>query len=89
VARLRRHGPATGVARGAARRRRATLLRRLERPATATQISEWLDVVPSAVTYQLNAMESAGLVVRERHGRHVTVRRTARATQLLASYDVR
>jgi hypothetical protein len=41
------------------------------------------------VTYQLNAMESAGLVVRERHGRHVTVRRTARATQLLASYDVR
>jgi DNA-binding MarR family transcriptional regulator len=42
--------------------------------------------VPSAATHHVTALEAAGLVTRERSGRHVLVRRTARGDALLELY---
>ena len=44
--------------------------------------------MPSAATHHVSALEAAGLVRRERRGRHVVVRRTARGEALLALYEV-
>ena len=67
--------------------RRALILRMLDRPRTAGAVAEALRAVPSAATHHVAALESAGLVVRERRGQHVQVRRTARGTALLALYE--
>ena len=67
--------------------RRATVLRLLDRPATAGAVAAALEAVPSAATHHVRALEAAGLVVRERAGQHVRVHRTDRGTALLALYD--
>ncbi|MGH9184277.1 MAG: winged helix-turn-helix domain-containing protein [Acidimicrobiales bacterium] len=66
---------------------RARILRRLDRPATAGKIAELIVGTPSAATHHLTALEKAGLAARERQGRFVVVRRTARGTALLALYE--
>lgn len=65
---------------------RASIVRRLEHAMTAGCLAEALMVVPSAVSHHLSILERAGLVERERQGRRVIVRRTARGTDLLALY---
>lgn len=65
---------------------RAALLRRLDLPQTAGGLADALSLAPSAVTFHLRALEAAGLVARERRGRHVIVERTSRGTRLLALY---
>jgi DNA-binding MarR family transcriptional regulator len=67
---------------------RAALLRALDRATTAGQLATRLGLTPSGVTHHLRALEPAGLVARERHGRFVRVHRTIRGTQLLALYDL-
>ena len=66
---------------------RALILRRLDRPITAGKIAEALIAVPSAASHHVAILERAGLVARERKGRNVIVRRTARGTELLTLYD--
>jgi DNA-binding transcriptional ArsR family regulator len=66
---------------------RALILRLLDRPATAGALAAALQAVPSAATHHVSALESAGLVVRERRGQNVLVHRTARGTALLALYE--
>jgi DNA-binding transcriptional ArsR family regulator len=66
---------------------RAQILRHLERgSATAGELAELLHGVPSMASHHVRALESAGLVTRERDGRHVRVHRTARGTELIALY---
>lgn len=66
---------------------RARVLRQLDRPATAGQVAEALLAAPSAATHHLAVLEKAGLVVRERRGRHVIASRTTRGSELLALYE--
>jgi DNA-binding MarR family transcriptional regulator len=66
---------------------RARILRELERPSTNNGIAAALQTVPSAATHHLSALEAAGLVSRERAGRSLVVRRTARGEALLALYQ--
>ena len=66
---------------------RARLLRQLDRPLSAGKIAESLITVPSAASHHLAMLERAGLVFRERRGRHVLVHRTVRGTRLLALYE--
>jgi DNA-binding transcriptional ArsR family regulator len=66
---------------------RARLLRELGRPASNGGLAAKLQTVPSAVTHHVTALEAAGLVARERSGRHVIVSRTRRGDALLALYD--
>ena len=54
---------------------------------TAGQIALALDLSPSTVTHQLAALERAGLILREPHGRHVLAHRTTRGTALLGLYE--
>ncbi len=65
---------------------RARILMHLERPATPGELAEVMYVTRGAATYQLRALESAGLITRRRTGRNVTVERTDRGTSLLALY---
>lgn len=65
---------------------RSRLLSALDRPAHAGTLADVLEAVPSAVTHHLGVLEAAGLIVRERSGRRVVVRRTARGSALLALY---
>ena len=65
---------------------RTLLLQRLDQPHTPGRLAEILRLSPSAITFHLRALEAAGLVYRERHGRNIIVRRTARGTHLLALY---
>jgi DNA-binding transcriptional ArsR family regulator len=65
---------------------RATFLQRLERPLNAGDLAEISGLSPAAVTHHVAALEAAGLVARERHGRNVVVHRTSRATRLLELY---
>jgi DNA-binding MarR family transcriptional regulator len=67
-------------------RQRAQLLRTVGRPTSNSRLAERLHIVPSAVTHHVTALESAGLVIRHRKGRNVTVRRTPRGEALLALY---
>ena len=62
---------------------RAALLRALDRPATAGELAARLRLVPSGITHHMQVLEPAGLVVRERRGQHVVVRRTARGARLV------
>jgi len=66
---------------------RARLLRELERPASNTGLAERLQTAPSTATHHVTALAAAGLVTRDRSGRHVMVRRTARGDALVALYD--
>ena len=66
---------------------RATILRALDRPQSVGELARRLIAVPSAATHHVDALQNAGLVARERHGRQVQVRRTARGSALLALYE--
>lgn len=66
---------------------RAGILLALEQPRTAGQLAEALFLTPSGLTHHLSALQASQLVTRTREGRHVLVRRTARASALLAIYD--
>ena len=68
-------------------RQRAVILRELERPRTAGRIAELLHAVPSVASHHVGALEAAGLVARERRGRHVLVSRTGRGTAVLSLYE--
>lgn len=80
-------GPPPAALEGLLGSQRALILRRLDRPITAGKVAEALIAVPSAASHHIAILERAGLVVRERTGRHVMVRRTARGTELLKLYD--
>jgi DNA-binding transcriptional ArsR family regulator len=66
---------------------RAEILRALGCPTSIGRLAEALRSVPSAATHHVTALEAAGLVARDRSGRHVLVRRTERGEALLALYD--
>jgi DNA-binding transcriptional ArsR family regulator len=66
---------------------RTRILRQLDRPRPVGRLAEALYAAPSVATHHANALETAGLIERQRHGRHVLVRRTARGTALLALYE--
>jgi DNA-binding transcriptional ArsR family regulator len=68
---------------------RARLLRALDTPRSVGRLAETLMAVPSAATHHVGALETAGLVVRERDGRRVIVHRTLRGTRLVGLYDER
>jgi DNA-binding transcriptional ArsR family regulator len=66
---------------------RARILAHLEHgAATAGELARLLHGVPSIASHHVRALERAGLVARERDGRHVRVHRTARGTRLLELY---
>lgn len=65
---------------------RAMILRLLDRPTTAGTIAQSIYATPPAATHHLKALEAAGLVARERTGRHVLVHRTSRGDGLLHLY---
>ena len=54
--------------------------------ATAGELAALLHGVPSMASHHVGALERAGLVARERAGRHVRVHRTARGTELVELY---
>jgi DNA-binding transcriptional ArsR family regulator len=66
---------------------RARVLRELDEPRHAGALAEALVATPGAATHHLNALEAAGLILRERSGRRVFVHRTARGSALLDLYD--
>ena len=66
---------------------RARILRELERPQSVGVLAKALIAVPSAATHHVSALEAAGLIVRERHGRRVIVHRTPRGSHLVALYE--
>jgi DNA-binding transcriptional ArsR family regulator len=66
---------------------RAAILLGLDLPRHPGQLAERLLLTPSGVTHHLAALEAAELISRHREGRNVIVRRTSRATALLAIYD--
>ena len=66
---------------------RAQILGALDHPTTIGRLAENLRAVPSAATHHVGALEAAGLVERDRRGRNVLVRRTARGEALLTLYD--
>lgn len=68
---------------------RALIIRGLEQPTSNRRLAELLHTVPSVVTHHVTSLEAAGLVLRERAGREVLVRRTPRGDALLALYPER
>jgi DNA-binding transcriptional ArsR family regulator len=68
---------------------RARILRELEQPGSNMGLAEAIRIAPSTATHHVTALEAAGLVTRDRSGRHVVVRRTARGEALVALYDAR
>ena len=66
---------------------RALILTRLEHPATSGELAALLQGVPSIASHHVRALERAGLVTRVREGRSVSVRRTARGSDLVALYS--
>ena len=66
---------------------RAQILRKVARPTSIGSLAEALRAVPSAATHHVKALEAAGLVVRDRDGRNVVVRHSARGRALLDLYD--
>ncbi len=65
---------------------RAQILRALAGPTSIGRLAEVLRAVPSAATHHVDALEAAGPVARDRRGRNVLVRRTARGEALLELY---
>jgi DNA-binding transcriptional ArsR family regulator/predicted N-acetyltransferase YhbS len=68
-------------------RPRARILRLCDRARAVGELAQAIASVPSAATRHIAALVAAGLVARQRQGRHVFVRRTTRGTALLALYD--
>ncbi len=79
-------GPAPGALDSLVGLPRAQVLRRLTAATSIGRLAQLLRAVPSAATHHVDAPEAAGLVERERVGRHVLVRRTALGERLLALY---
>lgn len=69
--------------------KRATILRFLDRPRHAGSVARAIGATPGSTTHHLRALEGAGLVIRERVGRQVIVRRTSRGSDLLDLYEDR
>jgi DNA-binding transcriptional ArsR family regulator len=65
---------------------RAQILKTIGSPASIGTLAQALRAVPSAATHHVAALEAAGLVTRDRRGRNVLVRRTARGEALLQLY---
>ncbi len=65
---------------------RAKILRLLDRPRHAGAIAQAIVATPGAATHHLRALEVAGLIIRERDGRHVVVHRSVRGSALLGLY---
>jgi DNA-binding transcriptional ArsR family regulator len=65
---------------------RAQILRSAGRSMSIGDLAQAMRTVPSAATHHVRALEGAGLVERERRGRQVIVRRTARGDALLELY---
>lgn len=63
-------------------RARAQLLRVAQKPITITALAGELCCEPGTASYHCDRLESAGLVVRRRHGQSVWVLRTARGDEL-------
>lgn len=66
---------------------KARILRWLDAPGTVGEIAEMLQVVPGAASRHIALLERGGLVERERRGRSIVVRRSARGSALVALYD--
>jgi DNA-binding transcriptional ArsR family regulator len=66
---------------------RSQILRATVRPTSIGLLAKLLRAVPSAATHHVGALEEAGLVERDRRGRHVIVRRTARGRTLVELYS--
>jgi len=66
---------------------RTAILRHLDNECSVGALAELLLAVGSAATHHVALLEAGGLVTRERQGRRVLVRRTARGTALLALYE--
>jgi DNA-binding transcriptional ArsR family regulator len=66
---------------------RAGLLRRLDRPVTAGMLAEALMYGPSGISHHLLTLEWAGLLERQRSGRHILVHRTTLGSALIDLYD--
>ncbi|HWE56708.1 MAG TPA: winged helix-turn-helix domain-containing protein [Acidimicrobiales bacterium] len=62
---------------------RADILRILRVPMTMGQVATRIDCLPRTVTYHCSALETAGLVVRERRGQLVVASLTAHGEELL------
>lgn len=62
---------------------RADILRRLHQQTTMSRLAADLNCAPSTLTHHCNALESAGLVERIRHGRTMVIHRTDRGSALL------
>ncbi len=67
--------------------RRAHILRMLDRPRRAGELAEIMRTTPGGATHHLQALEMAGLLVRERDGRNVIVHRTGRGSGLIELYE--
>lgn len=66
---------------------RTRLLRLLSRAVTAAELADLLSTSPSGLTYHVDMLVAAGLVERQRYGRHVLVVRTTRGERLLDLYS--
>jgi DNA-binding transcriptional ArsR family regulator len=62
---------------------RASILRALDRPNSMGGLADHLDAGPSTATYHCIQLASAGLVLRQRVGREVRIRRTPRGDALV------
>ncbi|MFF9687730.1 ArsR/SmtB family transcription factor [Streptomyces sp. NPDC014623] len=62
---------------------RLAILNSLTEPCTTTALAARHHLTPGTVSFHLSRLLAADLVVRERNGRHVHYRHTARARALL------
>ena len=69
-------------------RRRATLLRSLERPGSTKELALRTGWSPGGVSSHLGVLRRTGLVVRRREGREVVYSRTAAGDALASSEQV-
>ncbi len=74
--------PSDGALESLIGRRRATLLRSLQRPASTQTLARRTGWSPGGVNSHLTVLRSAGLVVRRRDGREVVYTRTAAGDDL-------
>lgn len=62
---------------------RATILRAARLPLTMGALAGLLDCTPATASYHCDQLQAASLLERQRHGRHVRVRLTARGEALV------
>ncbi|MEV8635064.1 hypothetical protein AB0395_25745 [Streptosporangium sp. NPDC051023] len=62
---------------------RATILRMARASLTMSEVASLLRSTPASATYHCAQLEAAGLLERERHGRHVRIRSTAKGEALV------